>query len=187
MNLYERLRAGLPVDVQTDEAYLNEGRNELKRSRTLCYRINALPPYDERIKPLFDELFDNRLPESSVIVPPVDIDRGKTISVGKNVYINRGFSVVSTGSVTIEDGVMIAPNVQIATANHDFDNLSVMRCKPVTICKNAWIGMGAIIMPGVTIGEGAVVAGGSVVVRDVAAHTVVGGNPAKYIKNTTKE
>ncbi len=50
------------------------------------------------------------------------------------------------------------------------------------IKSDAWIGMGATIMPGVTIGEGAVVAAGSMVVKDVLPYTVVGGNPAKLIK-----
>ena len=47
---------------------------------------------------------------------------------------------------------------------------------------DAWIGMNAMIMPGVTIGEGAIVAAGSVVAKDVAPYTIVGGNPAKVIK-----
>ena len=51
------------------------------------------------------------------------------------------------------------------------------------ICRNAWIGAGATILPGVTIGENAVVAAGAVVTKDIAPDTIVGGNPAKFIKN----
>jgi acetyltransferase-like isoleucine patch superfamily enzyme len=51
--------------------------------------------------------------------------------------------------------------------------------KPVTICDNVWIGVKAIVYPGVTIGEGAVVAAGSVVMNDVAPNTIVAGNPAR--------
>jgi len=58
----------------------------------------------------------------------------------------------------------------------------VLRCNPVHIGRNAWIGVGAIILPGVTIGENAVVAAGAVVTKDVAPNTIVGGNPAKLIK-----
>ena len=47
---------------------------------------------------------------------------------------------------------------------------------------NVWVATGAVILPGVTIGEGAVVAAGAVVVKDVEPWTVVGGNPAKFIK-----
>ena len=54
--------------------------------------------------------------------------------------------------------------------------------KPITIKDNVWVATGAIVLPGVTIGAGAVVAAGSVVVKDVEPWTVVGGNPAKFIK-----
>ena len=54
---------------------------------------------------------------------------------------------------------------------------------PIHIKKNAWIGAGATILPGVTIGENAVVAAGAVVSKDVAANTIVGGIPAKIIKS----
>jgi acetyltransferase-like isoleucine patch superfamily enzyme len=53
--------------------------------------------------------------------------------------------------------------------------------KPVTLCDNVWIGQRGIIYPGVTIGEGAVVSAGSVVMSDVAPHTIVAGNPARRI------
>ena len=53
---------------------------------------------------------------------------------------------------------------------------------PVVIKDNVWIATGAIILPGVTIGEGAVVGAGAVVTKDVEPWTVVGGNPAKFIK-----
>jgi len=52
---------------------------------------------------------------------------------------------------------------------------------------DAWIGMNAMIMPGVTIGEGAIVAAGSVVTKDVAPYTIVGGNPAKEVKKRFSE
>ncbi|MBR0311474.1 MAG: sugar O-acetyltransferase, partial [Oscillospiraceae bacterium] len=58
----------------------------------------------------------------------------------------------------------------------------VLKCRAVRVCKNAWIGANVTIMPGVTVGENAVVAGGAVVTKDVPANTVVGGNPAKVIK-----
>lgn len=59
---------------------------------------------------------------------------------------------------------------------------NVVKTKPIKVCDYAWIGMNALILKGVTIGEGAVVGAGSVVTRDVAPWTVVGGNPAKIIK-----
>lgn len=61
-------------------------------------------------------------------------------------------------------------------------NWDVVKSAPIKICDKVWIGMGCTILKGVTIGEGAVVAAGSVVTKDVEPYTVVGGNPAKMIK-----
>lgn len=61
----------------------------------------------------------------------------------------------------------------------DWSNVAI---KPVVIGSKCWIGMHVLILKGVTIGEGAVIAAGSIVTRDVAAWTVVGGNPAKLIR-----
>ncbi|WP_457286822.1 acyltransferase [Pedobacter sp. UYP24] len=64
----------------------------------------------------------------------------------------------------------------------DNKNWEVVNTKPIRINSNAWIGMNCIILKGVTIGKGAIVAAGSVVTKDVPDWTIVGGNPAKVIK-----
>ncbi|MDB5287276.1 MAG: thiogalactoside acetyltransferase [Mucilaginibacter sp.] len=66
-------------------------------------------------------------------------------------------------------------------------NWANVNSAPVKISRYAWIGMGVTILKGVTIGEGAVVAAKSVVTKDVEAWTVVGGNPAKFLKNIPLE
>ena len=72
-------------------------------------------------------------------------------------------------------------NVRISN-KHDLYERQVITCRPVHIGKNAWIGAGATILPGVTIGDNAVVGAASVVTRDVAPDTIVAGNPARFIK-----
>ena len=126
--------------------------------------------------------FESPLPEGSVIFPPMQIDLAKNVKIGKNVIINHNLTCMARGSIEIEDDVMIGPEVALLTANHDFADHWVLLCGKIHIKKNAWIGARAVILPGVTVGENAVVAAGAVVTKDVAANTVVGGNPARVIR-----
>mgnify|MGYP001824874495 FL=1 len=84
---------------------------------------------------------------------------------------------------------MIAANVAIYSYDHGMaPDLPIRRQPitakgPVTIHKDAWIGVGVIILSGVTIGEGAVVAAGSVVTKNIPAGAIAAGNPARVIKH----
>jgi acetyltransferase-like isoleucine patch superfamily enzyme len=102
----------------------------------------------------------------------------------EHVYIDRG----GLSRVTIEDYARLAPGVIIMThelAGHHLSPYFGYRAKysEVKIGKGAVVYSGAIILPGVTVGEGAVVAAGSIVTKDVPAYTIVGGTPAKILKN----
>ena len=89
---------------------------------------------------------------------------------------------MAAGSITIEDDVRVAANVQLISNNHDFHDRDILVCKPVVLKRNCWIGAGSSILPGVTIGENAIVGAGSIVTKDVEPNTIVAGNPAKFIK-----
>lgn len=116
------------------------------------------------------------------------------ISIGRNVIIHSE-TVLSgdpqeNGTITIEDDVAMGTGVHIYVANHRYDRIDIpvkyqgyYPAKPVCICQGAWIGANVIILPGVTIGQNSVVGAGAVVTKDVEPHTIVGGNPAKLIKN----
>ena len=168
-----------------DEQFKNTF-SEVSRCNKLCYKINNAKPMSKKLRLLVERLFENRLDSTSFLSPPLQIDYANRIEIGKHVFINNNFICMSHGYVTIEDGVMIAPRVTLLTANHNLYNHRILKCKPIRICKNAWIGSGAIILAGVTIGENAVVGAGAVVTKDVAPNTVVGGNPAKVIKTLTE-
>ncbi|WP_229377335.1 acyltransferase [Shewanella woodyi] len=92
-------------------------------------------------------------------------------------------------NITIEDLVLIGSGVHIYTANHEFSDpqkpiFSQGHQAPqaVNVCKGAWIGANAIILPGVTLGQNSVIGAGSVVTKDVPPFCVVAGQPAKIIK-----
>lgn len=106
---------------------------------------------------------------------------GKNVHLGPNVFIDEVFP----NFLTIGDNVSIAGSNYILTHTKPLEyhkELFESSVSPVIIENNAWIAIGVIILPGVTIGEGAVVAAGSVVTRDVPSHTFVAGVPAKVVK-----
>ncbi len=156
---------------------------EMIRSHALCLKISSKEPTDPDYKSLLEKLFQHEVDDSTAIVSPFYCDCGCRMTIGKNVIINKGATILSPGKVEIEDNVLIGPEVKIATVDHDFyDRHNLLHFGKVTIKENAWIGIGAIICPGVTIGKNAVVAAGAVVTKDVPDNVVVGGNPARIIK-----
>ncbi len=156
---------------------------EMIRSHELCLRISSKKPTDPDYKSLLEELFQCEIDDSVAIVSPFYCDCGCRMTIGKNVTINKGATILSPGRVVIEDNVLIGPEVKITTVDHDlYDRHNLFHFGQVTIKQNAWICIGAIICPGVTIGENAVVAAGAVVTKDVEPNTVVGGVPAKEIR-----
>ena len=82
----------------------------------------------------------------------------------KEVYINADCLMMARGGITIEDDAQLAANIQLLTNNHDLYEREILPCKPILICKGAWIGAGVTVLPGIRIGKHAVVgaaAGGS--------------------------
>lgn len=78
---------------------------------------------------------------------------------------------------------LLAPNVGLISANHDFQDIKKHSSeKPILIGRGNWIGMGAVILPGIQIGDNSVIGAGAIVTRDVPSNTVVVGNPARAIK-----
>lgn len=109
------------------------------------------------------------------------------VSIGEYSHINRDCIIDGRGGIKIGNSVSISHRVNIMTGSHDMNNETFQGIfKPITINDYAWIGIGATILQGVTIGEGAVVCAGAVVTSDVDAYCVVGGIPAKKIKDRSK-
>jgi acetyltransferase-like isoleucine patch superfamily enzyme len=134
---------------------------------------------------LWGEISGTPLQASTSIQIPFYINIGQFTQIGKNVFINHACSFLDIGGITIEDDVLIGPKVNLITESHPLNpaERKTLLVKPIVIKQNAWIGAGATILPGVTVGKNAVVAAGAVVSKDVLANTVVGGVPARFIKN----
>lgn len=158
---------------------------EISRCSSLCFRINHTDPTESGALKLVNELIPT-MQSGSHIMPPMQVDMGRNIKIGNNVFINHSLTVMARGGIEIGDNVMIGPGVSLLTANHDLYDHQVLLCGKITIKDNVWIGAKAIILPGITIGENSVVAGGAVVTKDVEPNTVVGGNPAKVLKHLEK-
>lgn len=147
----------------------------------LIFKFNHSMPGTPENSELIRRIFPT-MGENSRVSAPLTAIRPHMVKIGKNVVVMPGCLLMSAGGITIDDGAMIAANVQLISNNHDLYERQVITCKPVHIGKNAWIGAGATILPGVTVGDNAVVGAASVVTKDVAPDTIVAGNPAKFIK-----
>lgn len=152
------------------------------RCAQLCFRINHTMPFTEEYDALVRELFKGNIGEGSRVMPPVNVVRGNSVRIGRNVVVMNNSLFMAAGGITIDDDVMVAANAQLISNNHDLYDHAVLTCKPVHLKRNCWIGAGATILPGVTVGENAVVAAGAVVSKDVEDNTVVGGIPARLIR-----
>lgn len=151
----------------------------------ITMQINCSYHTPEELRALFSELFGKPVDETFACFPPFYTDCGKNTTIGKNVFINAGCHFQDHGGVSIGDGCLIGHNVVFATLNHDFNpaTRAAMTPAPIKLGKNVWIGSNAVILPGVSIGDGAIVAAGAVATKDVPANCVVGGVPARRIRD----
>jgi acetyltransferase-like isoleucine patch superfamily enzyme len=104
------------------------------------------------------------------------------LRIGDRVFLNNGVFLACCKEITIGNDIAIANEVYITDSDSHGVEGRPVREAPVVIKDGAWIGARAIILPGVTIGSRALVAAGAVVTRDVPDDALVGGNPAKIIR-----
>jgi acetyltransferase-like isoleucine patch superfamily enzyme len=114
------------------------------------------------------------------------------IVIGDNVNMNTDCHIGCINKVVIGNNVLMASRIYISDHSHGEVNSAALALPPVRrplhtkgpviIGDNVWIGEGVCIMPGVTIGENAIIGANAVVTKDVPANAVVGGNPARLIR-----
>ncbi|WP_404386781.1 DapH/DapD/GlmU-related protein [Knoellia locipacati] len=138
------------------------------------------------IRALLTQLTGKEVDESVMVFPPFYSEFGKNLTIGKGVFINIGCRFQDTGGITIGDGSLIGHGSTLTTLNHspDPERRADMVPAPIVIGRKVWVGASVTVVPGVTIGDGAIVGAGAVVTKDVPAHTIVAGVPAKVVRET---
>ncbi|MCQ6275553.1 sugar O-acetyltransferase [Bacillus sp. V3B] len=177
------------------EKMLDGGLYNAGDSQPLKERINArrltrlynqtLETEEDKRTELLKELFGST-GNNLYIEPVFRCDYGYNIHVGENFYANFDCIFLDVCEIKIGDNCFIAPGVHIYTATHPLNPTERISGaeygKPVNIGQNVWIGGKTVINPGVKIGDNVVIASGSVVTKDIPDNVLIGGNPAKLIK-----
>ena len=178
MNEFEKMRAGNAFD--RDHPDIVAVRTQAEK---LLIAFNTST--DEHHRSLLEDLVGH-LGKDSVIRPPFQCEFGKTIFIGEHCFLNSGIIMLDNAEIRIGDHVMIGPGTHFYTPTHSLDYRQrrdwQAYSSPITVEDDVWIGGNVCIYQNITIGARSVVAAGSVVTRDVPPDTLVGGTPAKVIR-----
>ncbi|HET6229061.1 MAG TPA: sugar O-acetyltransferase [Longimicrobiaceae bacterium] len=156
------------------------------RARRLFARLNASDPGDGPGREALMRELLGRVGDGAWIEPPFYCDYGMQITLGAGAFVNFGAVFLDPAPITIGEQAQLGPGVQLLTADHPRDAAERAAgpelARPIVIGSRAWLGGGVIVGPGVTIGADSIVGAGSVVMRDVPAGVVAGGNPCRVIR-----
>lgn len=171
----EKMMAGEMYNPADPE--LSKDRKNVRRL-TRLYNQTLEDESDVRVN-LLKELLGST-GENVYMQPNIRFDYGYNTFVGENFFANYDCIILDCCEVRFGDNCMLGPGVHLYTATHPLNpterNSGIEYAKPIAI------GGSAVINPGVTIGNNVVIASGAVVTKDVPNNVVVGGNPAKIIK-----
>jgi len=195
MNEKEKMLSGKIYDCMVPELY--ERRIEANK---LCLQYNSLPEAHPDRQKILKEILP-QADDTVFVRGPIFVDYGLFTKIGKDCYFNFNLVILDVCPVTIGDRVFFGPNISILTALHSliaeerkffFDAKKGYQTdteygKPITIGNDCWFGGNVTILPGVTIHDNVVVGAGSVVTHDLESGAIYAGNPAKKIRDITKE
>jgi len=129
------------------------------------------------------KVFGANVKWSSNVLPSCRIWQPWNLTMGAYACLSEDVDCYSVAGIKIGDQATVSQGVKLCSAGHDISSkIMELTYAPIVIGDKAWVAGWSIILPGMTIGEGSVVAAGAVVTKDVEPWTVVGGNPAKFIK-----
>lgn len=186
MTQYERMTRGLLYDPGDPEIL-----KEQVPFQDRLWELNQLKPSDLAKKEAYMREVFAQCGENCYIELPLRANwGGHHLHLGSGIYMNFNVTLVDDGHIYIGDRVMVGPNVTITTANHPVDPALRARGlqynKDVWIGENAWIGAGALLLPGVHIGKNTVIGAGSVVTHDIPDHVVAVGNPCRILREVSE-
>lgn len=189
MTEIEKLEAGL--EYCYDDAEVSARK---ENAIIQCRKYNATDDTDYEAQNAQLKAMLGSVGEKVWIAKTFSCDNGKNIYIGNNFTGNFNLTILDIREVHIGDNVMIGPGTLITTVGHPLSPMGRRKhlafAKPVHIGNDVWIGGNVTILPGVTIGNNVVVAAGAVVTKDTPDNCVVGGVPARKIKdidNDTEE
>lgn len=152
-------------------------------------KSNQIPKEPSKVKRLYHAILTRIAKIIISYKVRIAIYKHLGMTIGNDVYIAQGLEIVDqtlSNLVVLGNRVTIAPRVTLVLSaspnNSKLKHIYPRKLGRITIEDDAWIGTGAIILPGVRIGKMSIVAAGAVVTDDVPPLTVVGGIPAKVIK-----
>lgn len=135
------------------------------------------------VRNLLLRAFGARIPLGSMVYHSTRIWAPWNLSVGRYSCVGPRVELYNRAPITIGDNAIVSQGAFLCTASHDFnDPRHPLITAPIRIGDQAWVAAEAYVGMGVTIGEGAVVGARGSVYKDVEPWTIVGGNPAKFIK-----
>lgn len=181
-DIFERDRSG--DLVRRSDPGFSRIEEVIRGATKITSKLNSSYHDEDEIRDIFSELTGSKVDSSFYLIPPFYTDFGRNIKIGKNVFINHACTFMDRGGITLEDDVKIGPKVNLVTTNHPVDpsDRKATVSKPIWIKRNVWVGVGATVLPGVTIGENSIVGAAAVVTHDVPPNTIVAGIPAKIVR-----
>ena len=181
MTELEKCNAGLEYSYANPEMIARKTRAIVQ-----CETFNAIDGTDYEAQYRHLKQMLGAVGERVWIAKTFNCDCGKNIFIGNDFTGNHNLTILDIREVYIGNNVMIGPNTLITTVGHPLSPKGRRQyhafAQPVRIGNDVWIGGNVTILPGVTIGNNVVVAAGAVVTKDVPDNTLVGGVPARKIK-----
>lgn len=185
MSERERMLAGAPYNSRDAELL-----SMAHRARALLAEFAALPSTAAAARHALLTQLLGSVGDGVWIEPPFFVDYGTHVHIGANTFLNVNCVLLDAAPIHIGANGLLGPGVQLLTATHPLraaDRVVATHdasqspyrthAAPIRIGDNVWIGVGTLILPGVTIGDNVTIGAGSVVTKDVPSDALAFGNP----------